>query len=118
MHMRSVGMRCLSLFSILGFAVLSLTGCVASGTYKAVKAEAEDLQQELKQERLKVRAIETMYTQRIRQLEDLASRFDASLQRLDGVTKNLVRQRVTRDMDRPNPAGIGIVLDNDSLSTP
>lgn len=118
MHMRSVGMRFLSLFSILGFVILSLSGCVTSSTYKAVKAEAEDLQQELKQERLKVRAIETMYTQRIRHLEDLANRFDASLQRLDGITKNLVRHRVTRDVDLPNSAGMGIVLDNDSLTTP
>lgn len=48
--------------SIPRVSVLAVSGCVAGGSYHAVKAEAEPLQAELMQERLKVRAIESMYT--------------------------------------------------------
>lgn len=65
--------RLLSVVVSLGFCVLSAPGCVSSSTYQVAKKEAEDLRQELQQERLKVQAMEKMHTQRIKQLEDLTS---------------------------------------------
>jgi TolA-binding protein len=118
--------RLLSVAVILGFFLLSVPGCVSSSTYKAAKKEAEDLRHELQQERLKVVAVEKMHAQRIKQMEDLASRFGSSVQRLEDVAKNwsdlrseLVRLRINRELERQKAGGgIGIVLDNDSLNAP
>lgn len=118
--------RLLSVVAILGFCVLSAPGWVSSSTYQLAKKEAEDLRQELQQERLKVHAMEKMHTQRIKQLEDLTSRLGSSVERFDGMTKNwsdlrneLVRLRINRELERQTGGGrIGIVLENESSSVP
>lgn len=118
--------RLLSIAVILGLFSLSIPGCVSSSTYKAAKKEAEDLRHELQQERLKVVAVEKMHAQRIKQMEDLANRFGSSVQRLEEVAKNwgdlrneLIRLRINRELQRQRgEGGIGIVLDNDSITAP
>lgn len=126
MNITSRNTHLLPVVVVLGFCVLSVPGCVSSSAYEAAKKEAGDLRHELQQEHLKVQAMEKMHTQRIKQMEDLASRLGSSVERLDGITKNwgdlrneLVRLRINRELEHQKGGGrIGIVLDNESLSAP
>lgn len=113
--------RLLSLLVISGFCAMSVFGCVSSSAYRAAKKEAEDLQRELQQERFKLHAIEKTYGERMKQMENLASRLSTSVERYDGIAKNwielrneLTMLRVSRELERQKGGGgIGIVLEGD-----
>jgi hypothetical protein len=103
------------------FFAMPVLGCVSSGTYKAAKKEIQDLQHELQQERLKLQTIEKVFGERIKQMENLVSRLNSSVERYDGMAKNwsdlrneLTMLRVSRELERQKGGGgIGIVLEGD-----
>jgi hypothetical protein len=80
--------RLLSVLIIPGFFAMSVPGCVSSSTYHAAKKEAQDLQHELQQERVKRDAIEKTFGERAKQMENVANRLSLSLERYDGITKS------------------------------
>ena len=117
--------RLLSVLVIPGFFAMSVPGCVSSGTYQAAKKEAQDLQRELQQERVKREAIEKTYGERTKQMENLANRLSLSAERYDNITKSwsdlrneLTLLRVNRELERQRGVcGIGMVLEGDVPST-
>jgi len=111
----------LSLLVLLGFAAVSVSGCVSSSTYQAAKKEAETLKHELEQERLKLGAIEKTYAERMKQMETLASRLGSSAEQFDRIAKvwndlriELMALRINRELERQKGGGgVGIVLQSD-----
>jgi hypothetical protein len=110
---------------LLGFAAGSVSGCVSSSTYEAVKKEAEALRHELQQERLKLGAIEKTYAERMKQMEHMISRLGSSAEQFDRIAKSwgelrmeLMALRINRELERQKSGGgVGIVLQNDMPST-
>ena len=104
---------------------MSLSGCVSSGTYELAQKESQDLKRELLQERGKRDAIEKTYGERIKQMENLATRLNISAERYDNITKSwsdlrneLTALRVNREMERQKGiCGVGMVLEGDSPGT-
>ena len=107
------------------FLAMSVSGCVSSGTYELAQKEAQDLKRELQQERGKREAIEKTYGERIKQMENLATRLNISAERYDNITKSwsdlrneLTALRVNREMERQKGiCGVGLVLEGDPAST-
>lgn len=116
--------RLLSLLVLLGFTFGSVSGCVSSSTYQAAKKEAETLQHELQQERVKLAAIEKTYAERMKQMENVASRLGSSAEQFDRIAKvwndlriELMALRINRELERQKGGGgVGIVLQNDMPS--
>src|SRR5262245_58165967 len=118
--------RLLSLLVIPGLFAVPVLGCVSSSKYEAAKKEVQELQHELREERLRSQAIEKAYGERLKQMETLVSRLGSSVERYDGIAKSwndlrneLTMLRVSREMERMKGggSGIGIILEGDSPST-
>ncbi|MEW6245692.1 MAG: hypothetical protein AB1555_03160 [Nitrospirota bacterium] len=113
--------------AVVGLAIVVGAGCVSSGTYEAVKREAETAQRELHQQRLKVQAIEKMHTERKKEMDEWVGKLGAAVEKLDGMTKNwselqeeLTRLRIARELERQRERDkegkIGIVVENEPAS--
>jgi uncharacterized protein YlxW (UPF0749 family) len=117
--------RLLSVLVIPGFLAMSVLGCVSSSTYEAAKKEAQDLQHQLQQERLKREAIAVTFGDEMKQMQNLVTQLSSSVEQYNGIANNwndlrdeLVALRVNRELERQKGAcGMGIVMESRGPST-
>lgn len=110
--------------TVVGVISVFSAGCVSSGSYQAVKKEAEDAQRELRTERMKMAAIEKFHADRKKQTDELVNRLGSAVDRLDSIARNwgdlgyeINRLRIARELERQRvpdkPSGMSIVLENE-----
>jgi hypothetical protein len=112
--------RLLSLLIMPGLFAIPILGCVSSSKYEAAKKEVQDLQRELREERLK------SLGERLKQMESLVTRLGSMADRYDGMAKScndlrdeLTILRVSREMERMKGAGgrTGIIVEGEMPRT-